>query len=145
MKSKRCPKCKKELPATIEYFYTCKRYKDGLRPNCRKCNTKICREYYQTEQGKLAERKSQLKGDYGITLADYDRMFKQQKGRCKICNQSETRKIKGVIFRLCVDHNHKTGKVRGLLCTRCNLIIGHAKDNMEILQNTINYLKEELL
>lgn len=60
-------------------------------------------------------RERNLWSKYGITLKDYDRMFLAQAGVCDICQQSQLDNRP-----LCVDHNHKTGKVRGLLCAGCN-------------------------
>jgi hypothetical protein len=84
-----------------------------------------------------SQRKSHLKIAYGITLEDYNRMFNKQGGCCAICgkHQSELRK------KLHVDHNHKTGKVRGLLCQNCNSVIGQSYENREILNNAILYLE----
>lgn len=60
----------------------------------------------------------------------------RQDGCCAICGQSE----KDLKKQLCIDHCHITGKIRGLLCNRCNWLLGHAKDNMYILQAAIKYL-----
>jgi hypothetical protein len=80
-----------------------------------------------------------------ISHDDYDRMVESQKGLCKICGCEETRagRTPGTITRLCLDHCHKTGKVRGLLCHRCNIIIGKAADSIEILDLAIIYLQEQ--
>ena len=77
-----------------------------------------------------------LKSKYGITLAQYNAMIESQKGVCKICGG------KGEIKRrLHVDHCHSTGKVGGLLCYYCNLMLGLARDNPETLKNAARYLK----
>jgi len=73
---------------------------------------------------------------YKITLEQYNELFEKQNGRCAICKQKPTKR------RLDVDHNHKTGKVRGLLCLACNAGIGQLDDDINILQEAINYLKE---
>lgn len=72
-----------------------------------------------------------------ITKQAYDGMYVAQNGCCVICgrHQSEFRK------RLCIDHCHKTNKIRGLLCINCNTGLGHFKDNPQILANAIEYLK----
>jgi len=87
---------------------------------------------------KRMRRKTSLKNKYNITIDNYNSMFITQEGRCNICNihQSKLNKI------LCVDHCHKTGKVRGLLCEGCNFAIGIFKDDINILSNAIEYLKE---
>lgn len=82
-------------------------------------------------------RNKNLKRKYGIDTIEYDRMLKSQDGKCKICG-TDRPGIKG--RRFAVDHNHVTGEVRGLLCLRCNLLIGHAKDDIQILQKAMEYL-----
>jgi len=75
---------------------------------------------------------------YGVTKEDYNNLYNKQNGCCRICtrHQSEFNK------RLSVDHNHETGKVRGLLCSKCNQAIGLLKENINSLENAIEYLKE---
>lgn len=70
----------------------------------------------------------------GITIDDYNRMLNEQKHVCKICCNPCN---KG---RLCIDHDHKTNQVRGLLCRRCNLVLGNVEDNPVILQDAASYL-----
>jgi len=65
-------------------------------------------------------------------------MFEEQKGCCVICGRHQTE----FKTRLAVDHNHKTGEVRGLLCRPCNAGIGLFNENLSRLENAINYLKE---
>lgn len=82
-------------------------------------------------------RNRDLKWKFGITIEDYERMLENQANRCAICGGYQV--IKG--DNLYVDHNHQTGKVRGLLCHYCNVGIGMLKDNPQILQNAIDYLR----
>ena len=77
-----------------------------------------------------------IKQRYGITSDEYLEMLEQQNGVCKICHEPSQRK------RLSVDHCHDTGKVRGLLCERCNSVLGRVKDSVLILENAANYLKD---
>ena len=77
---------------------------------------------------------------YGITLDDYNRMLEEQNHACKICLQPEVIKVNGKVKRLSVDHCHKTGKVRGLLCQRCNTTLGQYEDNPVLMKNLISYL-----
>ncbi len=72
---------------------------------------------------------------YGITIADYDHMFEAQNGVCYICETPPKRN------RLAVDHCHKTGKVRGLLCARCNSCIARFQDNARALRRAATYLE----
>lgn len=78
----------------------------------------------------------------GITQEKYESMFVEQENRCKICHEHETRVINKKVTRLVVDHCHKTGIVRGLLCAKCNLMISYADDSKDILEMAIIYLDE---
>jgi hypothetical protein len=93
------------------------------------------RKYYSAHPERAREKS--LKKWYGITLADYNQMFEEQNGFCIICgvHQSEVNKT------FCVDHDHETGEVRGLLCDQCNKGLGHFKDNQSFLQKAIDYLR----
>ena len=83
-------------------------------------------------------RKKNLRDKFGITLLQYEILFAQQKGKCAICGADQ----KTLKRRLAVDHSHDTGKIRGLLCSRCNLGIGFFKDSIELLKKSIRYLKK---
>lgn len=84
----------------------------------------------------LRGRDRWLKRNYDILEKDYNKMFWEQDGRCAICRKHQTELKK----TLSVDHNHITGKVRGLLCHNCNMAIGLFKENKNNLLCAINYL-----
>ena len=115
---KTCGCCKRSL--LPKEFSKNKLSKDGLNSKCKTCDS-IAR----------TKRRSYLIAEY----FDYDRLLEKQDGKCAICNNSDK--------RLCLDHNHSTGKIRGLLCTRCNRGIGLLGDNVETLKNAIEYLQKE--
>jgi len=79
--------------------------------------------------------------NFGITPEKYADMLLAQKGKCAICGKKESQIVFGKIKSLSVDHCHKTGKVRGLLCSCCNLLLGQARDHIGILAKAIFYLK----
>lgn len=87
---------------------------------------------------------SQLKRKYGLSVEDYIKMVEAQDNLCYICNNPETAlKPKTETPKaLAVDHCHKTGKVRKLLCTRCNQSLGRMEDSVDLLQAMIDYLNE---
>jgi hypothetical protein len=89
------------------------------------------------EKKKLSDRKQSLKKRYNITLEQYNELFIKQNGLCAGCDlhASQLRR------NLCVDHDHFTGKIRGLLCDDCNIILGHAKDDMKTLHQLTSYLE----
>ena len=73
-----------------------------------------------------------------MTVEQYDAMLIGQNYVCAICNKSEKSSTKGVLF---IDHDHKTGKVRGLLCDTCNRGLGYFYDDKSLLRNAVEYLK----
>lgn len=77
-----------------------------------------------------------------MSIDQYYEMLQSQGNKCAICNREETRMYKGKFTRLCVDHCHKTGKVRAMLCHSCNTGIGKMEDSIEILQSAIEYLRK---
>lgn len=77
-----------------------------------------------------------LKKLFNMTKEDYERLLVKQNGVCVVCEDASKN-----TRRLSVDHDHKTGKVRGLLCMECNMVLGLVKDEVGILQNMIKYLK----
>lgn len=99
-----CTHCHEKFAETTEFFYTDKTHKNGLCSWCKACS-------------KGAMRNSQYKCRYGITLDDYNSVLEAQNGRCAICGELPSN-------HLCIDHDHKTGKVRGLLCISCNVALG---------------------
>lgn len=92
---------------------------------------KALKKYYAANVEKLHRRK--LKYRYGLTNEQYDEMLLVQNGVCAICGQTDKRK------RLAVDHCHDTGRIRGLLCSQCNVAIG-ALHNQDLLDNAAEYL-----
>ncbi|EJJ2366500.1 endonuclease VII domain-containing protein [Salmonella enterica] len=98
------------------------------------------KEYYKRK--KCAYRESVLKQRYGITLDDYQELSKEQNHVCAICGNAETATFNNKPRALCVDHCHQSGSVRGLLCNFCNAMLGHARDNPEILIKGADYLNE---
>jgi hypothetical protein len=82
-----------------------------------------------------------LRKNFGIELADYQRMFVEQKGVCAICAKPETRTRNGKAKWLAVDHDRDSGLIRGLLCQDCNLGIGHLHHSTEALRAAIDYLE----
>lgn len=86
------------------------------------------------ERVAINSRKYLLKRRYSSEMNRFDDMFKEQNGKCAICKSEELDK------RLSVDRDHETGRVRGLLCHRCNLALGLIQDNTITLTNMINYI-----
>lgn len=86
------------------------------------------------EHIRLQERRRRLER-YGLTPDGFDQLLAAQNGMCAICNTTRLGSR-----NLCIDHNHKTGKIRGLLCVACNMAIGYMKDNPARLKAAADYL-----
>ena len=131
-------------------------YRNWKKPNQERLNAANRRWYYANhERAKELGRKwgranpkkimdYRLRSQFGITYEDYCQMEQRQNSRCACCRQPETviSKQAGRTRRLHVDHDHKTGKVRGLLCTRCNMAIGFLKDDPKRARLVVIYLEQ---
>ncbi len=92
-------------------------------------------------KNKLRVRENKLKRVYGLSNEDYDKKLQEQDNCCKICGIKDTDTKQGYLV---VDHCHKTGKVRSLLCNSCNTGIGLLKDSSEVLEKAAQYVKNHL-
>lgn len=147
---KKCNRCNEIKPK--DQFYKWRAKKDGLTPDCKECrnklfykfmkdnpelNRKVSNKWSDKNRSRkvMHQRKTILK-KYGLTLEDYGRMVKEQDHKCKICNKpfQSTKDC-------CVDHDHSSGKVRGLLCPQCNFALGAFKDSISSLEKAICYLR----
>jgi len=123
-KEKKCSKC--EIIKPQSEFYLKQSSIDGLGDWCSECD-------------KESSRKTNLESKYGINQVQYDLMLKSQNGICKMCGKTPKENKQS----LSVDHNHKTGKIRGLLCTNCNRGIGLLQDDPELLRIGADYLDKD--
>ena len=104
------------------------------------------RKYIAANYDKIRtwRRNGDLKKHFGISLDQYNEMLEAQGFVCAICNLPETQKCSttGVVYKLAVDHCHKTGKVRALLCSRCNRTLGMVDDDVLLLQKLSAYIQQ---
>jgi hypothetical protein len=156
---KRCTKCGAEK--ALDDFYTDRNARDGRRPDCKVCNLarrkakyaedprpyieralkwqqenrdrhlQRMRDYNATPAKKISNRKSHLKRKYGLTLEEFDELLDSQGGGCAICDKPAPDNV---------DHDHETGRVRGILCWDCNIAIGKFNDDQDRLAVAIAYL-----
>ena len=111
---------------------------------CKPCKANKVREPNRKwrEQNKDKVREYNLKNIYGITSKEYDEILKHQRGMCAICETTNAGNRHGT-DKFCIDHDHLTGRVRGLLCNNCNHGLGKFKDDILTLQSAIEYLEEQ--
>lgn len=118
MVTKRCCSCKQELPVS-EFNRSSRTIYQGY---CRPC-------------ARRRQRDRDMQKKYGITMDDYQEMLADQEGKCACCGGEPGKRA------LAVDHDHKTGQVRDLLCDPCNVMLGMANDDQERLKAGMRYLR----
>ena len=162
---KLCNKCNSLKP--IKQFSRHNTSKDGFQYCCKQCdslrnkkqyiqnfeaNKQRRKDYYRNNKEKLKEYNrerykkhseigvnSRFKREYKISLEDYNNLLFKQKNSCGICLIDKNNYKQ----RFSVDHNHKTGNVRGLLCIKCNSGLGMFQENLTLFNNAMEYLKNE--
>jgi hypothetical protein len=130
-------KCCKNCGVTklLHQFQKDSSKKDGLRPECKRC-TSTRRKLLLSKE---TIRQRNLEKNFGKGVLDtYSKLFEDQKGVCAICSSPENGRYK----HLSIDHNHETGKIRGLLCNNCNRGIGLLRDNAELLRKAAMYVED---
>jgi len=128
---KRCSSCAVEKPHSDFH-----KQGDRLRSACSSCARSKCKERYSKSKGE--HRANGLKRRYGISVEQYSSILIEQGGGCAICHASTN-----VLGRaLYVDHDHKTGKVRGLLCHKCNTGLGSFRDSPALTRSATLYLEK---
>lgn len=142
--SKKCRKCEEIKP--LQAFHKSNRHSLGVKNECALCTNAYLRAHYHNNskiQHRANNRNNYYKREYGITYEQYLILFSSREGKCDICKTvcepsgPELTNIKNV---LAVDHCHKTGRVRGLLCQTCNQGMGLFKDDIDLLVSAHVYL-----
>lgn len=149
-----CKACK-SLKCILE-FNRHKKYKGGRRYKCRACTRvesrvyrfahleeiqKRKRVYYQSHPIKQSYNLESHWKNFGISAADYHRMYESQNGLCAICGNPESAKSAiGETRHLSLDHDHATGQIRAFLCHRCNMLLGQTGDDANLLRTMADYL-----
>lgn len=123
---KRCKNCREVKP--VSEFHRAKDTADRLQTWCKFCQNERTKEWQRSTR-------------YGLKSGEYEQILAAQDGGCAICGGPPT----GNHTRLAVDHDHDTGRVRGLLCGNCNSILGLARDDAERLRAAATYLERDPL
>ena len=142
-----CTKCEQGKDSTE--FRKRKGTRHGYQYWCRQCESEANKKRYlpaikklkkpiDVKEVKRKAKERMLKHRYDITIDEYNQLYDNQGGRCKICGD---RYILGTTKGLVVDHCHTTMEVRGLLCGNCNTGLGKFKDDIELLNKAIEYIK----
>lgn len=151
VKTKVCSTCRKKRAA--KFFSRRVASRDGLHLVCKSCDNARLKRWRKKNPGysakwfarhpgykearlkrdPLMNRRGHLRYAYGMTLDDFDRLLARQRKKCAICRRTS--------FKPVVDHNHKTGKVRGILCPRCNCAIGFLSESPPIFKRALKYIQ----
>jgi len=128
-----CSKC--NIPKLLDEFHKRKTSKDGHDHHCKECGNARHREKYANDNDyKERVKRNNLKRSYKLSDAGLNKLHLNN--FCTICGNEF--KLKRTTY---IDHCHSTGKVRGLLCPKCNILLGSCNDNVLILESAISYLK----
>jgi transcription elongation factor Elf1 len=136
-----CTGCKQEKQ--LSEYWPDKRRKNRLMARCKNCRRSLQKAYRSANpdldyrrywSDPQSERERHLLRKYGLDQIGYDALLNEQDGKCAVCRKTQEKAFD-------VDHDHKTGLVRGLLCTSCNRMIGHAGDIPETLEVAAVYLR----
>ena len=158
MDTKACSKCGRVLP--LSAFSKCSQHKSGYKSRCKECSKEDSKLYYKAHKVEIIHRTTQWyqehrteynayrrtydpwksrKKLYGIDKETLHKMYEEQDHKCAICGRTLTLCGKGG-DAVHVDHDHKTGKVRKLLCQRCNMALGLFSDNPDLLKKASEYI-----
>ena len=124
---KYCPRCEQTLPITA--FGRNRASADGATSYCRPCHNAVSKANRERKHG--STREYHLRQRYGIGQAEVDAMLAEQGGLCAACRTDEPKHV---------DHDHETGRVRGMLCFLCNQALGNVRDEVKRLRGLIRYL-----
>jgi hypothetical protein len=149
--TKKCLACAQEKPVSQFKRVNNTRNSDGLSHFCADCAANLDAKQMNNLYRKVAYSRTRRPSNsyflqrYGISREEYDKMLDQQDGKCAICRKSEVSTYQrgtteGKLMALAVDHCHATGKVRGLLCSKCNRAIGLFEDDSELLRLAAEYI-----
>lgn len=126
---KPCPRCKKRKP--FEEWSKHKNRPNGVGAYCKKCNAE--KELEWRTNNPERHRENYLKNNYRLSTEEYNYILDRQGGTCALCLSDKN---------LCIDHDHKTGQVRGILCREHNKGLGLFKDDVIVLKSCIEYLTQ---
>ena len=137
-----CKICNQSKPLT-EFYQTVRNGSPyGYHGKCKSCYVKRQQENYDP----IKKRDENLKRVYGIGIEEYNTLLEKQNNRCAICESTDPKGRKsgrgGGVDVFYVDHDHKTGNVRGLLCNICNRTMGYVGENSNVLEEMIKYLQK---
>ena len=137
LEERECRVCKRRKNLLQDFYRTRKNVslRSSYSYECKQCTLKRVKDHHSKDPTRQRDR--DLRRLYKISFEDYNNMLTEQNNCCAICG---TDNAKGKHNTFMVDHDHKTGKVRGLLCKSCNIALGEVDDSLTTLKRMIEYL-----
>ena len=141
METRECRVCGDNKNLLADFYLSRKdpTKKSSYAYECKDCTIKRTVQYNKDNSETV--RSQYLKRAYGMTFEEFENMLSEQNNCCAICGTNKPSKTRGRVKRFHVDHDHKTGKIRGLICKSCNIALGEVEDNIHILKSMIQYLE----
>lgn len=139
---KLCRRCRKSKP--LSEFVRWHKSKDGRAHWCRSCCSDWRREDMANDPvgRRMKRRRAYLRKVYGISIETFDAILSTQGNSCAICRTELHHDTMRSLKHVCVDHDHVTGAVRGILCRNCNSGIGQLRDDLRVVEAAARYLRE---
>lgn len=131
---RKCTKCGEEKIVS-EFYLRSDGSGDGIRSDCKQCVRLNVAAYRKADPIRL--KNTWLKQDFGITMEQYNELFAAQNGCCAICEAHPAKQKR----HFAVDHDHATGKIRGILCTNCNTAIGKMEEDPIRMRRAAEYVE----
>lgn len=136
MDTKECTVCGKTKP--VSDFHLRSKTQPWPKSACKECHRSRARQYWKNKPlSKEEQKEKNLQRSFGIGLKEYNQMLQEQNNSCAICGKNAD----SLSRSLAVDHDHTSGKIRGLLCMYCNTALGKFEDNKTNLLNAVSYLE----
>ena len=141
-----CPKCGKETEHYTDNITRRQYGRKGLQhPHCIPCKKEYDRQRNLLPEKKEFNKWRDIQKKYGMSKDEWFWMYKEQGRECGMCSRELSINRNGSdpnSLSACIDHDHETNKIRGMLCNRCNVLLGFADDDVNLLQLGIIYLNE---
>lgn len=144
-----CLVCGNTYPANAQFFHTNISSGHGWSKTCKQCTNERYKKWRKDNPQKSVRSayRGALRRNFGISLEEYEAILAAQGGVCAVCHSPRVPSDSGKrvhLHPLHVDHDHRTGVVRGLLCYRCNTALGYFRDDIRLLGSAIHYLGGEV-
>lgn len=136
---KQCSKCRLEKDQSL--FSIDKSRRDGLQPRCKSCSALANKEYKARKDPRELKKnqyKAFIKHKYGVSVEWVEERLAAHNNKCKVCGA----KMELHTNTVAIDHCHKTGEVRDIVCKKCNTAMGHFRDDPKLIAKAIDYLTE---